>query len=448
MRMRTAALSALSALLIGASMLALPFPAAAQSSALSVSITPPLFNLTIGPGETWSSSVKVVNTNARPVTYYAYTSDFRAQGETGHVSFVPQVDEGSSTERETFSLASWITLGSGPVTVAPGASADIPFTVRVPKNAEPGGHYAAILIGTQPRAVNQNGTEVNISSYVSSLLFVRVRGDVVERGRILEFSTSKELYQSPQADFTLRFENMGNTHVLPEGSIAIYNMWGKERGNVDINQDNGGFGNVLPGTVRRFQFSWHGDNPFDVGLYRAIVTLAYGQESRKNVSATTYFWVVPVIPVACGLAGLILFIWLIAWLIRRYIRHALSLERERLSDAAHPAGDMPSEVPHTLDVFMEPLREGVVDLRNLTAGRAAPVRDIKDGELPASAPVRDRMTVNKFLRKYRLFLLSLVVFIAVGAIAYHYLSGVLSGAQHFQITDVKIGQESATSTAK
>ena len=444
----TAAILLLTALCGGAFVFGVPV-VRAQSSALSVSITPPLFQLTIGPGETWSSAVKIVNTNASSVTYYSHVADFKAEGETGNASFVPLLSEQSDPTLSTYSLASWTELTSVPVTVPAGGSGQIPFTIRVPANAEPGGHYAAILIGTQPNDATTTGTRINIASYVSSLLFLRVKGDLTESGRIREFSTAQELYQYPAADFTLRFENTGNVHVQPEGDITIYNMWGKERGKVLINQDEGGFGNVLPGSIRRFQFSWAGDNSFDIGRYSAVVTLSYGEDGKKNVTATTYFWIVPLVPVAGGAAGIIAAVLIIMWLIRRYIRRALALEQERLGFPAVSApADIPQKIDYSVGVLMEPLREGVIDLRSLAAGKSAPATTAKDSVVPARAyPAHERITFTAFLFKYRLFALFIVVLAAVAVFGFRYMNGAFSGQHHFQITDVRIGEEPASSTS-
>ncbi|MFM2330852.1 MAG: hypothetical protein RLZZ26_359 [Candidatus Parcubacteria bacterium] len=420
----------------------IPSGALAQSVGLSVSITPPLFDLTIGPGDTWSSSVKVINTGTSPTTYYSYVADFKATGETGNASFVPLLNEKNDPTLHAYSLASWISLSTEPVTVPASGSGQIPFTIHVPAEAEPGGHYAAVLIGTQPSTGSTTaGTQVNIASYVSSLLFVKIKGDVIENGRIREFSTSQSLYQSSNADFTLRFENTGNTHVQPQGNIVIYNMWGRERGTVSINQDEGNFGNVLPGSVRRFQFSWTGDNPFDIGRYSAVATLAFGQDGKKNVSATTYFWVIPVVPVASAVVGIIAAVLLVAWLIRRYIRRALALEQRRLGmSESHPVSTAAEpEVGYSLGVLTEPLREGVIDLRSLTSGGMSFTGNSSATPSPMSAS--ERMTIGVLLRKYRLFLLFIIVVAGIAFFGYRYLRSSFTSDQHFKITDVRIGQE-------
>jgi hypothetical protein len=296
-------------------------PAFAQE-ALSVTITPPLFQLTVGPGESWSSSVKVVNNNSYPVSYAAQVVDFEAQGETGQGKFVPLIETFANEPKSGDSLGSWIEISKDPITIEAGESAQIQFTVRVPESADPGGHYAAIMIGPSSED-RESGSHMKVSSFVTSLLFVRIKGEVVESGRIREFGTERTLYQRPEANFVLRFENTGNTHLRPQGSITLYNMYGKERGQVLINEKSN-FGNVLPRSIRKFQFSWSGEESLlDIGRYSAVVTLGYGENGKQNTSATTYFWVVPLVPVSITLGIALFFLLLMTWLIRRYIRRAL-----------------------------------------------------------------------------------------------------------------------------
>lgn len=415
----------------------------ALADSLSVTVTPPLVQLTIGPGETWRSALKIVNTNASDITYYSQLMDMEASDESGHGKFTPVIRSASSTESGT-TLASWIEVPSEPVVVKAGASGQLPFTVRIPEDASPGGHYAAILVGTQPGKV-EGGSGIAVSSYVSSLIFVKIKGDIVESGRVREFVTSKQLYQEPHAEFTLRFENTGNTHLRPAGSIEIYNMWGRERGRVEIAQDST-FGNVLPNSVRKFNFSWDGEESlFDIGRYSAQVTLAYGDEGKQSASAVTYFWVVPVVPVAITLGSLITLIILVAWLIRRYIRRALALERVRYGQAPEQGAprisqvqDLPRSTPSTMHALMEPIREGVIDLRSVThkSSFSAPVQLSS-----AQSQSLQRLTLQQFIGKYKLFLLFILVLVLGGFGVWRYFSSTLKAKSQFQITDVKIEVE-------
>ena len=423
---------------------------ALHADALSVTVTPPLFQLTIGPGESWASTVKIVNSNSYDVTYYAQLMDMEASGEDGRSKFIPVVDASADPVEQQFGLAQWIHISNDPILVKAGSAQDVPFTVTIPQHAEPGGHYAAILVGTQPLGPQATGTVLKVSSYVSSLLFVRVKGDATESGRIREFITSQELYQSPKADFLLRFENTGNTHLRPQGDITIYNMWGKERGKVLINQDSDtNFGNVLPQSIRRFEFSWEGSaDPFDIGLYSAVVTLAYGEDGKQNVSSATYFWVIPIVPVAIGILSVVLFVLSIIWFIRRYIRRALELEQVRYdiqptsTHAKLPAAPISSPAPSIVETLIEPMREGVIDLRSVTRGASSgPGKSAAVTLARVNEDTEPTRSIGQFVRKYRLFLLFVLVCVVGGIGAWIYFGKVLEGKRGFQITDVHIQAE-------
>lgn len=406
-------------------------PAFAQDS-LSVTVTPPLFQLTVAPGESWTSSVKVVNNNGYAVTYGPQVVDFEAQGEGGQGSFVPLIQTFENEPIRGDSLGAWIEISKEPITIEAGESGEIEFTVRVPENADPGGHYAAIMIGPYSESA-QEGSHMKVSSFVTSLLFVRIKGEIVESGRIREFTTALSVYQKPEANFVLRFENTGNTHLRPQGSITLYNMWGKERGQVLINEKSN-FGNVLPRSVRKFEFAWSGEeNLFEIGRYSALVTLAYGDDGRQSTTAKTYFWVVPVVPVAITLAIVFSTGFLMMWFIRRYVRRALMLERMHRGLQEHPdvpdrAQAIPAPVP-TLRALVQPLKEGVVDLRS--------VGKVSTMSVAAETPeYRAPLTFGGFLSKYKLFFLFLMLLATLIVCGWLFFSSVLVPERSFQIQDI------------
>lgn len=333
--------------------------ALAQSS-VSLSVTPTLFNLSVTPGQAWRSSVRVVNPNAFELAVFTTVANFAPQGEYGTGAFLPVLE----TETQGRTLAEWITIDSESVTIPPESSVEVPITVSVPVDAAPGGHFAAILVSTVPPEPGPGQVRVRTAQIVSSLFFMRVAGDVVERGSIREFTSSAGLVQRPTIDFLLRFENEGNVHLQPQGDITIFNMWGQERGRIPINYQTH-YGNVLPESIRQFSFTWTGETAwFDIGRYRAMATLGYGTDARRFVTSTTYFWVVPYTQLAIA-AGIVLSVILIVvWLVRRYVRSMLRLA------GVDPDQPVPTFDQATLRVGSSryrtataPLRVGVVDVR-------------------------------------------------------------------------------------
>lgn len=365
------------------------FAPQARAQSQSLSVTPPLFQLSIQPGDRWQSSVKVVNPNPYPITVGADVQNFTASGESGYGRFVPI--EGDRNDKKT--LAEWISITNAPQTIPAEASVDIPFVIEVPTNAPPGGHYAALLISTQP-SEGAGGQTVQTVQTVTSLLFMRVAGDVREEGVIREFRAQDAVVSTPDVTLSLRFENKGNVHLQPKGDIIITNMWGTERGRIPVNEKSN-FGNVLPHSIRDFTFSWSSDFAItDIGRYKALATLAYGEDGVKSDYAATYFWVIPVKGTLITLAVLGVFITLIVFMVRAYVRRVLVLAGVPVVAKGTLAASKNTDVRLTYAQAAAPLKAGVLDLRTRLT----------------STPSRSRFTVFlDFVRQYRLFFLSLAV---------------------------------------
>ena len=318
------------------------FVFAQTSGATALTITPPFFELNLNPGDTWSSSIRVVNTNGGDLPVKATVMGFTASDDEGHGTFV----DPATLAGDPDALTNWIVVSDPSVVVPRGGSADVPFTIVVPHDASPGGHYAAILIGTASPAAADAGSYVGVSSYISALIFVRVSGDVKEEGSVQEFSTDKSLYQDSNVNFTIRFANTGDVHLRPAGDVTIYNAFGKVRGKVDVNQA-GDLGYVLPSSTRLFNVSWSGGSSLlDIGPYTAVVTLAYGDNGEKSTSATATFWILPIANIVEVLLGVLLVGGLFVFAMKRFMKGMLAREMRRYGVVPLPSLSKVPEVYH------------------------------------------------------------------------------------------------------
>lgn len=371
----------------------------AADSVLSLSVTPTLFQMSAQAGQSWQSSIKVINNNPVPLTVYASVVNFEPQGETGEGKFLPLLDESTATA----TLAAWIDVTKDPIEIPPEKSVSVPIAVHIPNDVTPGGHFAAILVGTKPPK-HEGVTEVGTAQIVTSLFFVRVAGDVIEDGRIREFSIAHAFTDTPKASFSVRFENKGNVLLQPQGDITITNMWGKERGVIPINHQTH-FGNVLPHSIRKFDFSWEGEPSFsDIGRYTAVLTLAYGDDDRQFVTSKAYFYVIPIKAGLIVLASILAFVLFITWAIKAYVRRMLvlagvdpmSAAKER--NYARP-GDVRIEKPVSIKA---PVERGVLDLKRRMENARAFSEKLR--------------SLYAFFVQYRLFFFGAAVFaIAISA---------------------------------
>lgn len=358
--------------------------------ALSLTISPTLFDMSGNPGQEWSSNLKIINTNAYELVVSADVVNFAVSGEGGQGKFVPILER--ETKGQTF--AEWINLPEKTIVIPPEQTVQIPFTIKLPEEAPPGGHYAAILVGTNVDADRSGETKLQTAQVVSSLVFLTVAGDIEENGSIREFTTEKSIYESPEVKFNLRFENKGNVHLQPQGDIKILNMWGAERGLIPVNKRSL-FGKVVRESIRKYSFTWSGEwSLADIGRYTAVATLAYGADERQFTSSETHFWVIPWRVLLGLLLVLVSFIWLFSWLLKLYIRRMLLLagvspELQTLKKPKQKALQRVSVVA--------PLEAGMLDLRT---------------RLSKSSDLGSRLkTLWQYLVQYKLFFVALATII-------------------------------------
>lgn len=435
MRRRIYSVSGTLLAMVCVAVFAVPPARAVDSDAFSITVAPPLFQLALTPGESWRSGIQVANINPYDITVYAQPMLFRPSGDGGQPEFYPPQLVNGIPSTET--IAGWISVPEDGVVIPREQTVTLPLTIFVPKDASPGGHYAAILIGNKAPSDIPQGGGLSVTSSVASLVFLRVAGDVVERGTIREFSTEQSLYQHAEAHFALKFENQGNVHLQPQGDITIYNMFGKVRGYIPINQA-GSYGNVLPGSMRTFAFTWKSDTgSWDIGRYKAVATVGYGDSEKQFVNSTVYFYILPVVPLLEVIGGLLFIVIVIGWSIKAYIRRALYIEGLRHAaggssgPVSTPANSVRSHEPRvTLGTLIRPIQAGIVDLRSVGASHT--------GHDVSSAGTHTRMsryaTLRAFVREYRTFFV-FIAFVSAGwIVASAYFSDVLTYERAYQIT--------------
>ncbi len=309
-----AALLTLPLLLIGA------YPATAQDS-VRITVSPPSFDFGLNPGASETNVIKVINPSTVDVELEVKTENIRGANELGQVQL---------TEEETeFSLSTWVTASPSRFRLKAGESRTVSFTINVPANAEPGGHYGSILVGTVAAEGTATGSQT--VQRIGSLLLVRVAGQANEdaivtsfapktfvgeweeikssdnttnfyipRGEKLEEEAPASYFSSGPVAFDLRFKNNGNIHVQPSGFVTIYNVFGKKVAELAVEPKN-----VFPGVERRLTVLWP-EKKLWGGFYTAKLVAVYGQ-SNQPLTSETSFWAFPLIP-AIVIAAALLFV--------------------------------------------------------------------------------------------------------------------------------------------
>ncbi len=316
----------------------------------SLTISPPLMDLEVDPGQTIVEEFKVINETDEPIELSVSIERFRARGEEGQPEFV-------SSEEEEAEFYNWIEIDKEPFILLPQTRKIIPLIIRVPEKASPGGYYAAIFWSTAPPKIKEEKIAVGVVGKVGALILLKITGEVKEEGRLLEFflKERKRILNRLPVDFVVRFENTGNVHLKPEGEIEITDIFGKVITSLLINKRRA---NVLPESVRKFENKWetryrgakglileakkkenflenfirefrNEKNNFAFGKFFAQLNLRYGKE-RKFVEATRDFWIIPWRIFSFSLVSLIIVLFFLTWCFKRYNQWVITKYQAKL----------------------------------------------------------------------------------------------------------------------
>jgi hypothetical protein len=304
-------------------------------SVSALTISPARMDLSGDPGKVVSGEFILTNEQPETQTFYTSAQNFEAQGETGTPNFVDSTD----------GLATWISL-IDQVTLKPNQQTKVHFTVTIPKDADAGGHFAAIFLTTNPP--HATGGQVAVGAKIGMLVLLHVSGDIKESGGIVGFETKSKAFISTMlpVTFVYRFANSGNDRVNPAGEITVRDIVGLTAMKLNANP---GVGNVLPGSTRRFEVAWGPSTPlslnagffetawyeaknFAFGFYRANLQLGYGVSSSDQSSVSLFIFPWQLIIVVVVLLYIIWFLFRRG--IKRYNRWIISQAQFAMQNVA------------------------------------------------------------------------------------------------------------------
>lgn len=261
----------------------------ANPNAVTFTITPALVDKKVNPGDSFQVKLTLINKSNTAQPFRAYTKNFAAKNLDGQVTF-------GDEDITSYAASSWITLDQPSILLPPQGKQEVLATVNVPQHAEPGGHYASVLFEQMIQDAPSSQSHVAVAARLAVLVFITVSGDIREAGQILGatpgskcsavvcgLDAPKFLDKGP-VPFSFIFNNTGNVHVRPKGTITIYQ--GKQKIATLPVTDRA----VLPNSQRKFDITW--DRVLLSGHYTAKLHLVYGSKNY-TLDATTDFWAFP-----------------------------------------------------------------------------------------------------------------------------------------------------------
>jgi hypothetical protein len=245
---------------------------------VGLAISPLIFEITGNPGETIQNQIKITNKSESVTEVKITLEDIAPSDEEGHVIVEP-------AETETYSVAKWIKVSPEKFTLQPNEGAWVQFSITIPANAEPGGHYGSIVAAGSMIAGGQL-TGAAIIPRVGALLLVSVPGAAKEILTASDFLAPIYSEYGP-ITFSAKFENTGTVHLKPNALVTVTNWLGQKVATVSFPEKN-----VLPGATRKIETTLQ-QKWFWAGKYTAALTGAYGANNSQLEPIVIGFWAFP-----------------------------------------------------------------------------------------------------------------------------------------------------------
>jgi hypothetical protein len=228
--------------------------------------------------------VQLINRNMVDQSFRLSLVDFKTLDEEGGVAFL-----GASTSEleHKYGLASWMSLEKDSVFVPAGKTAKVLVTINNRPSLAPGGHYGAVLATAVDDLGRPDGDSVGVKQVLSSLVLATKEGGA-ERDLKLTSQTANAGWSRLPSEAVLRFQNLGNVHVVPRGTVEVKDEAGRVVVRGAINEESGA---ILPESFRQYKTPLRQiARALLPGRYQMVTTYRYDGTDATSVFVTSFWY--------------------------------------------------------------------------------------------------------------------------------------------------------------
>ncbi|WP_320777418.1 WxL protein peptidoglycan domain-containing protein [Streptomyces sp. CRN 30] len=246
------------------------------------------FSHHVNPGGTVEDAMVVANRGRSELTLAVYAAD-------GYTTGKGQLDLLTRDEKST-GVGAWVRPAKKTVRIAPGRTAEIPFTVEVPDDATPGDHVGGILTSLRQ---SEDAEGIAVDRRLGIRVKLRVSGALkptlaVEDPHV-DYHGTADPFGQGDATVTYTLHNTGNAMLSGAQDVTLSGPFGvlsTDAGKIPAPPE------LLPGEKWEVTVEVHGVTPAfrltaEATVTPAVTDAAGSTTTLKPVHATTGGWAVP-----------------------------------------------------------------------------------------------------------------------------------------------------------
>lgn len=277
-----------------------------------ISISPSVNEITLGSGLLKSDTkVTVTNTSDKAVTVLFSVADVVVD-ENGQTTLVD-----SRSDQKT-SLAQWMTVAPvAPQALPAGGSVVVSVSIANDPDMAPGGHYGS-LVATISGSTAGDG-KVGLKQQLAASFLVTKSGNETYQLALRDIGAAA--FRDVPARIDLPFQSTGNTHVVPRGTITIYDS---RKRLVAKGVINDGSQVVFPGSGRTITVDLQRLATLpEHGRFQAVISYRHDKTDQFQTKTVDFTRGLPWLGTAIVIVGIVLGLMILTTLIVliRHLRH-------------------------------------------------------------------------------------------------------------------------------
>ena len=236
-----------------------PATASAAESVDRITLSPVAKHYLFKPGEAKKDSFNVINDGDSAYDFSVYARPYSV-GSTDE-DYSPNF----TAQPPNADVYQWVQFDKSQYHLKPGDSVEVKYTIRVPQNASPGGHYGVLFVETMPPA-NDKENSIMRRKRLGLIVYATVKGtfktDSSSQPISIPFFQLK-----PPVSASQTIANTGNGDFTVTGTMNVYDAFGTRK--YQVTKDY----TILPDSIRKMPFEWSSAPWF--GLYKVQLTTKY-----------------------------------------------------------------------------------------------------------------------------------------------------------------------------
>lgn len=221
----------------------IPLRVSAQEISGGITVNPAYIDVELEKSSGFEEfEIEYTNNSNDAIELEIFPIDFRQTDERGVIGFL-----GEESKNYRYALSSFLSFETNSLQLEPGETKTILARVNNRLDLSPGGHYASVIARLVTDDVNNDG-DTKIALATSVLVYMIKKGGEQYHLTLkdVDWPSSPVVFEIPSTIF-LTFQNEGNVHMTPFGTIKLKDMLGREIYSGSLN--NSSF-KILPSSRR------------------------------------------------------------------------------------------------------------------------------------------------------------------------------------------------------